>query len=273
MLFVLTVVEGIAMDEGVGVDDAVTGIILADAQIIYRIGILQLLESEIDMRVVAQADTLAALHGAVERFCSQSPTRGASECSVILVEGSMISTTANAIAGLIRRAPRAKIIVQLEAKNESKAVELYRCGASGVVPRSVSPNLLVKCVRKVAAGEIWIDNESVNRLIEAYQFQTITQGSSPPQAPLSPKERAIIIYIAQGKSNKEIAQRLGTNEQVVKNYLRKVFDKVGVTNRVDLAAYGLHYQFHKITSDSGVLRNASAGRSDVQGKPNGVDNF
>jgi two-component system nitrate/nitrite response regulator NarL len=271
MLFVLTSFARIVvMNEPAGADGAVIGIILANSQAVYRVGILQIFESEIDMRVVAQADTLAGVHRAVDRFFSQSPTQGASKSAMILLEGNMISGTVNVISELVRRAPQTKIIVQLDEKNEPNTVELYRRGVSGIIPHSISPDLLVKCVRKTAAGETWIDNQSVNRLLEAFRFETTALDSPRTQPRLSPKELAIITCITQGKRNKEIAYQLGTTEQVIKNYLRKVYDKLGVADRLELAVYVLRHDLHKRGSHSGFLRSASVPVPDIQGKPNGV---
>ena len=103
----------------------------------------------------------------------------------------------------------------------------------------------MKCVRKIAAGETWIDNQSINWVIEAYRSQATALTSPRTQPRLSPKELAIITCITQGKRNKEIAYQLGTTEQVIKNYLRKVYDKLGVSDRLELALYCLHHQLHK----------------------------
>jgi two-component system nitrate/nitrite response regulator NarL len=100
-------------------------------------------------------------------------------------------------------------------------------------------------VRKIAAGETWIDNQSINWVIEAYRSQATALTSPRTQPRLSPKELAIITCITQGKRNKEIAYQLGTTEQVIKNYLRKVYDKLGVSDRLELALYCLHHQLHK----------------------------
>jgi DNA-binding NarL/FixJ family response regulator len=82
--------------------------------------------------------------------------------------------------------------------------------------------------------------------------------TSPKSQPrLSPKEMAIITCITQGKRNKEIAYQLGTTEQVIKNYLRKIYDKLGVSDRLELALYCLHHQLHKKFSDGSV--NAEGG--------------
>ena len=141
---------------------------------------------------------------------------------------------------MLRLAPDVKLIVQAVAADENHTVELYRRGVRGIISRSISPDLLVRCVRRIAAGETWIDNQSVNWVIEAYRAQAAALVSPRNQPRLSPKEMSIITCITQGKRNKEIAFQLGTTEQVIKNYLRKIYDKLGVSDRLELALYCLH---------------------------------
>ena len=105
--------------------------------------------------------------------------------------------------------------------------------------------MLVKCVRKIAAGETWIDNQSVSWVIEAYRSQATSLTNPRSQPKLSKKELAIISCITRGMRNKEIAYQIGTTEQVIKNYLRKVYDKLGVSDRLELALYCLHHQLLK----------------------------
>ena len=205
-------------------------IILADSQAIYRVGIRKVFALEDDLRVVAQADSLENLRAAIERY----PT------DIVLLEGSLLTGTANAIPELLRSAPDVKLIVQAVAADENHTVELYRRGVRGIISRSISPDLLVRCVRRIAAGETWIDNQSVSWVIEAYRAQAAALVNPRTQPKLSPKEMAIITCITQGKRNKEIAFQLGTTEQVIKNYLRKIYDKLGVSDRLELALYCLH---------------------------------
>jgi two-component system nitrate/nitrite response regulator NarL len=205
-------------------------IILADSQAIYRVGIRKVFALEDDLRVVAQADSLENLRAAIERY----PT------DIVLLEGSLLAGTANVIPDLLRIAPDIKLIVQAVAADENHTVELYRRGVRGIISRSISPDLLVRCVRRIASGETWIDNQSVNWVIEAYRAQAAALVSPRNQPRLSPKEMAIITCITQGKRNKEIAFQLGTTEQVIKNYLRKIYDKLGVSDRLELALYCLH---------------------------------
>jgi DNA-binding NarL/FixJ family response regulator len=205
-------------------------VILADSQAIYRVGIRKVFALEDDLRVVAQADSLENLRAAIERY----PT------DVVLLEGSLLAGAINVIPELLRVAPDVKLIVQAVAADENQTVELYRRGVRGIVSRSISPDLLVRCVRRIAAGETWIDNQSVSWVIEAYRAQAAALVNPRVQPKLSPKEMAIITCITQGKRNKEIAYQLGTTEQVIKNYLRKIYDKLGVSDRLELALYCLH---------------------------------
>jgi DNA-binding NarL/FixJ family response regulator len=210
-------------------------ILLADSQAIYRVGIRKIFAIEDDMRVVAQAENYAGLLAALERFPSD----------IVLLDGGMISGIPDAIPDMSRRAPNAKIIVQVSENSESFIVDLYRRGVRGVISRSISPDLLIRCIRKIAQGETWIDNQSVSWVIEAYRAQASNLTNPKLQPRLSPKELSIIACVTQGMRNKEIAYKIGTTEQVVKNYLRKIYDKLGVSDRLELALYCLHHQLLK----------------------------
>ncbi len=224
-------------------------IILADSQAIYRVGIRKVFALEDDLRVVAQADSLEALRSSIERF----PT------DVVLMEGGLLAGTASAIPELLKGAPDVKLIVQASASDENQTVDLYRRGVRGIISRSISPDLLVRCVRRIAAGETWIDNQSVNWVIEAYRAQAAALVSPRSQPRLSPKEMAIITCITQGKRNKEIAFQLGTTEQVIKNYLRKIYDKLGVSDRLELALYCLHNKIIHAEVDEEILAHKVIG--------------
>ena len=225
-------------------------IILADSQAIYRVGIRKIFALEDDIRVVAQSDSLENLRAAIERF----PT------DVVLVEGALLGSSPGAINDLLKIAPQVKLIVQAAAADETGTVELYRRGVRGIISRSISPDLLVRCVRRIAAGETWIDNQSVNWVIEAYRAQAASLVNPKTQPRLSPKEMSIITCITQGKRNKEIAFQLGTTEQVIKNYLRKIYDKLGVSDRLELALYCLHNKIIQSDADEELLEQRLARR-------------
>jgi DNA-binding NarL/FixJ family response regulator len=224
-------------------------ILLADSQAIYRVGIRKIFAVEDDMRVVAQAENYPGLLAALERYPSD----------IVLLDGGMISGQAEAIPDMLRRAPNAKLIVQVSENSETFIVDLYRRGVRGVISRSISPDLLIRCVRKIADGETWIDNQSVSWVIEAYRTEANNLTNPKLQPRLSPKELSIIGCVTQGMRNKEIAYKIGTTEQVVKNYLRKIYDKLGVSDRLELALYCLHHQLLKQPP-----ANSGAGKATVQ---------
>lgn len=209
-------------------------ILLADSQAIYRAGISKVFALESDLTVVIQIESMEQLLRKIELY----------PADVLLLEGGLLAGSTVEIAEIMKRSPEIKIIVQTSVNDEAHTVDLYRHGVRGIISRAISPDLLVRCVRKIAAGETWIDNQSVNWVIEAYRSQSQALANPRNKPRLSPKEQAIIDCITQGKRNKEIASQLGTTEQVIKNYLRKIYDKLGVSDRLELALYCLHQQ-HK----------------------------
>src|SRR5437016_2601589 len=207
-------------------------VILADTQSIYRVGIRKILALEDDVRVVAQAENFEQTVAAAQRY----------PADVILFEAAITNNHQEAVSELIKHSPLSKIVVVLVEPAEEDTVDLLRRGVRGIVSRAISPDLLVKCLRKVADGETWLDNKGVNWMLEAYRSQAAQLTSPRPKARLSPKELAIISFVTQGMRNKEIAVEIGTTEQVIKNYLRKIYDKLGVSDRLELALYCIHHR-------------------------------
>lgn len=209
-------------------------IILADSEAIFRMGMARIFSGESDLDVVAQTDTLAQTLSVV----AETPA------DVILFEAGLSPTPAEAVSEVARRAalPAAKLILVTQPAGEQETVDYLRRGVRGILTRTVSPELLVRCVRKVAAGETWLDKQGVNWVIQAYRSQAL-QGNAPKQQlRLSEKEMLIISGVTQGLKNKDIAREVGTTEQVVKNYLRKIYDKLQVTDRLELALYSMHHR-------------------------------
>src|ERR1700761_4954292 len=109
-------------------------VILADSQAIYRVGMRKVFSPESGIVVAGEADSLQALQDLVQRCPAE----------VLLLEGAMITGTANAVPAIVRHAPHLKIIVQAASTDEAHTVELYRRGVRGIIPRSISPDLLIK---------------------------------------------------------------------------------------------------------------------------------
>ena len=109
-----------------------------------------------------------------------------------------------------------------------------------MVSREIDSDLFVECLRKVSQGEPWLEPQAVQWVLQAYRTHGTRPTSPRTKVQLTPKEALIVSGVTQGMKNKEIAIRVGTTEQVVKNYLRKVYDKLGVADRLELALYCLN---------------------------------
>ncbi|MGA9543740.1 MAG: response regulator transcription factor [Candidatus Sulfotelmatobacter sp.] len=206
-------------------------VILADTQAIFRAGLRKIFALEDDIRVVGQAETLPQTQSAVTKFSAD----------ILIFESALAPNPVEAVAELLRQAPQLKIVVVTPASDEQLTLELFRRGAHGILSREVEPEILVDCLRKVAAGEPWLESQAIHWVMEAYRGHNLRTSGARPKVQLTPKETLIVSCVTQGMKNKEIAVRVGTTEQVVKNYLRKVYDKLGVADRLELALYCLSH--------------------------------
>jgi DNA-binding NarL/FixJ family response regulator len=205
-------------------------VIVADTQAIFRAGLRKIFALEDDIRVVGQAETLPQTIAAAKKFAAD----------ILIFEAALTSNPTDAVSDLLRQAPQVKLVVVLHEANEELTLELFRRGAHGIVSREVEPEILVECLRKVSHGEPWLDRQGVKWVLSAFRTQGGRPTGSRPKVQLTPKESLIVSCVTQGMKNKEIALRVGTTEQVVKNYLRKVYDKLGVADRLELALFCLH---------------------------------
>ncbi len=208
-------------------------IIIADSEAIFRVGMSKIFATHPDLEVVAQTETLSQTLSVV----------ASTPADVVLFESGLSPNPADAIGEVARRAdPNTKIILVTARCGEQETVDFLRRGVRGILARAITPELLVRCVRKVVAGETWLDKQGVNWVIDAYRSQAL-QGNAPQQRlRLTEKEMMIIGGVTQGMKNKDIAREVGTTEQVVKNYLRKIYDKLNVADRLELALYSMHHR-------------------------------
>jgi DNA-binding NarL/FixJ family response regulator len=206
-------------------------VILADTQAIFRAGLRKVFALEDDIRVVGQAETLPQTQSAITKFSAD----------VLIFESALAPNPVEAVTELLRQAPQLKIVVVTPTSDEQLTLDLFRRGAHGILSREVEPEVLIECLRKVAAGEPWLESQAVQWVMEAFRGHNLRPSGARPKVQLTPKESLIVSCVTQGMKNKEIAMRVGTTEQVVKNYLRKVYDKLGVADRLELALYCLNH--------------------------------
>src|SRR5580693_8575133 len=206
-------------------------VILADTQAIFRAGLRKIFALEDDIRVVGQAETLPQTQSAVTKFSAD----------VLIFESALAPNPVETVTELLRQSPQLKIVVVTPVSDEQLTLDLFRRGAHGILSREVEPETLVDCLRKVAGGEPWLESQAIHWVMEAYRGHSLRPSGARPKVQLTPKETLIVSCVTQGMKNKEIAVRVGTTEQVVKNYLRKVYDKLGVADRLELALYCLSH--------------------------------
>jgi two-component system nitrate/nitrite response regulator NarL len=148
------------------------------------------------------------------------------------------------------RVPHSKIILFTTSSHRNEFVEAMKLGCSGILLKEGPIALIEKSIRRVHAGEVWLDSTTTAAVIRQFATPTevsASQNNGKPQrdrAQLSQREREIIVLIAQGYKNKDIAEKMFITEQTVKNHLHNVFDKLGVSDRLELALYAIHNSLH-----------------------------
>jgi DNA-binding NarL/FixJ family response regulator len=198
-------------------------IILADSQAIFRAGTAKVLAMDEDLRIIAQCADLDRMHHAITTFPGS-----------IVLFASSLRPDLNRLRVLLETVSSRGIVI---AENNEIPTNYLQLGFRGVVFRSVTGAALVDCVRKVAAGETWIPPQHM----QADSPEEDMVGSRVRDR-MTPKEMRIVALIVQGCKNREIAIRLKTTEQVIKNYLRSIYDKTGVSDRLELALFTIHHR-------------------------------
>lgn len=134
-----------------------------------------------------------------------------------------------------------RVIVVTAAEDDRDVVRAMRLGARGVVLKQSASDLLLKSIRKVHDGEIWLDNRMTAEVIDAFK-RSAESGQRRDKPLLSDREKEIVQLVAQGFRNREIGEKLFISEQTVKNHLHNIFDKLGVSDRLELALYAIHHR-------------------------------
>jgi len=247
--------ESVQPDEGKGT----IRLILADTQAIFRAGLRKIFALEDDIRVVGQAESLSQTLSAIQKFSAD----------ILVFEAALTANPPDTVSDILRQSGNCRLVVVLQEPDQEMTLELFRRGAHAIVSREVEPEMLVDCLHKVSQGQPWLETRAIGWVLEAYRTQGIRPAGSRPKVQLTPKEALIVSCVTQGMKNKEIAVRVGTTEQVVKNYLRKVYDKLGVADRLELALYCLNHRVpqkdgdgaHKADGDVSHSAAASAAAS------------
>jgi DNA-binding NarL/FixJ family response regulator len=216
-------------------------VLIADGQPIVREGLRSVLSQQPSVTIIGEAQDGVE---AIEKTVQLDPDIVLMDIEMPRVDGLTV------LRSIQTRAPRSKILLFASSQHKEEFVEAMKLGCSGVLLKESPVTLIEKSVQKVFAGEIWLDSNTTAAVIR--QFAAPVEYSAPvsngkpnrERAQLSQREREIIVLIAQGYKNKEIAEKMFITEQTVKNHLHNVFDKLGVSDRLELALYAIHNSLH-----------------------------
>ncbi|HEY2845662.1 MAG TPA: response regulator transcription factor [Bryobacteraceae bacterium] len=214
-------------------------ILLADDHPIVRDGLKKLLQLEEDFEVVGEAGDGREV---LEKCHELDP-------DVLLLDLRMPNLDGlSALQALQQTNKRTRVIILTASEDKNEFVQAMKLGCSGIVLKQTAPDLIVKSIRKVNSGEIWLDSLTTAAVMR--QFSTGLEsaggggGKGRERSPLSTREREIVALVAQGYKNKEMAEKMFISEQTVKNHLHNIFDKLGVSDRLELALYAIHKGLH-----------------------------
>ncbi len=211
----------------------------------FRDGLANLLAGQGDFEVVVATENPSI---AIEHIRKTKP-------QIILLGWPASSAGSQKIFSAIQDAKLATRIIMLVGEDgKDDFVEAVKQGCCGIVPKQTSTELLLKSIRKVNAGEFWLDRMTTADVIRRLASKkgagngggntSSRLGVREQSSALSQREREIVALVAQGFKNKEMAERMFISEQTVKNHLHNIFDKLGVSDRLELALYAIHHNLH-----------------------------
>ena len=207
-------------------------VLVADDHAIFRDGLRKLLNSDQEITVVGEAQNGEE---AIKLVAKLKP-------DVLLLDLRMPDRDGLAVLEEINfDTIPTRVVVLTAAEDDRDVIRAMRLGARGVVLKQSATEILVKSIHRVHAGEIWLDNRMTAEVLKAFS-KSSEAGPRREKPLLSGREKEVVQLVAQGFRNKEIGEKLFISEQTVKNHMHNIFDKLGVSDRLELALYALHHR-------------------------------
>jgi two-component system, NarL family, nitrate/nitrite response regulator NarL len=217
-------------------------ILIADDHAIFRDGLRKLLEEANDISIVGEASNGLECIRMLTKF----------KPDVLLLDLHMPEKDGLGVLEEVNfDSLPTRTIVLTAAEDDRDVIRAMRLGARGMVLKQSASDLLLKSIRKVYNGEIWLDNRMTAEVIDAFK-KSAESGQRHEKPLLSDREKEIVQLVAEGFRNREIGEKLFISEQTVKNHLHNIFDKLGVSDRLELALYAIHHRLispHVTTSN------------------------
>lgn len=208
-------------------------ILIADDHPIFRDGLRRLLESEGEFRVIGEACDGAEAVQLAKQLLPE----------VLLLDLAMPRRTGiEALRELVSNVSPVRVILLTAAAEKEQIVQALQLGARGVVLKDSATQILLKSIHAVMNGQYWVGRESVTNLMQ-YLRTLMAPAVTYPQSNkyrLTPRELEIVSAVVAGYANKEIAQHFKISEDTVKHHLSNIFDKIGVSTRLELALFAVN---------------------------------
>ena len=214
-------------------------VIIADHQAIFRAGIAKVLAVEEDIRIVGQPQSPEQLLNSLHKLRSH----------VLILSTNFLSF----LPEIQEIAAEHGIVLLMLAENAERASDFMRMGVQGVIYRSACGNIAVEAVRRLSRGQPFMQSPNPD---DADVSEDLV--GTRVRDRLSDRELRIVAAVVQGYKNREIALQLYTSEQMIKNALRNIFDKIGVSDRLELALFVVHHR---------ILAQATASVAVVPARP------
>jgi len=221
-------------------------VMIADNHVVVRAGLRMLIESRPNMKVVGEAGSKPEALDLVKRY----------QPDIILLDLQLGQENAvDFLPELLSLSEESRIIILTGIRDPEEHQRAVRMGAMGVALKETTPQLLLKAIERVYAGEVWLDRFLTSSLIvemRRAERPSKVQKQEAALAKLTEREREVIALVGEGLKNKQIAQRLFISEITVRHHLTSIFEKVNVSDRLELLIFAFQKGLVKVAGNSGA---------------------